>query len=178
MKIPLKQIAEKFKFRDYNTSFSNFSNFKYSGFNLINEVEELAPTSVLDVGCGYNHLKDKIPNLIGMDVIDYGHNDLVGSVADINFDSNSFNVILVLGAMQYAPMDDILLDLKKITQWLSNDGVIVMRVHIYDTPDLNSPAHQWSMNDIYYFSDLLMLKIIKGPVEDINDRYVWWWAKQ
>ena len=39
--------------------------FKYSGLKLIDEINSLNPTSVLDLGCGYNEFKGKIPHLIG-----------------------------------------------------------------------------------------------------------------
>ena len=41
--------------------------FKYSGLKLIDEINSLNPTSVLDLGCGYNEFKGKIQNLVGVD---------------------------------------------------------------------------------------------------------------
>ena len=41
--------------------------WKYSGLALIDEVNNLKPRAVLDVGCGYNEFKGKIKNLIGID---------------------------------------------------------------------------------------------------------------
>ena len=41
----------------------NLKKFKHSGLKLVDEVNSLNPRSVLDIGCGYNEFKEKIPNL-------------------------------------------------------------------------------------------------------------------
>ena len=46
---------------------NDMKKWKYSGVQLIDEVNNLNPRAVLDVGCGYNEFKGKIQNLIGMD---------------------------------------------------------------------------------------------------------------
>ena len=46
---------------------NDMKKWKYSGVQLINEVNNLKPRAVLDVGCGYNEFKGKINNLIGID---------------------------------------------------------------------------------------------------------------
>ena len=45
----------------------DFKNLKYSGYQLVDYVNNLEPRSVLDVGCGYNRFKNKIHKLIGVD---------------------------------------------------------------------------------------------------------------
>jgi len=46
---------------------TNYQFLKYSGYNLVDYINSKKPSSVLDVGCGYNRLKSLIPNLIGID---------------------------------------------------------------------------------------------------------------
>ena len=41
--------------------------YSYTGWALVDEVKKLNPRAVLDVGCGYNQFKERIPNLIGID---------------------------------------------------------------------------------------------------------------
>ena len=41
--------------------------YSYTGWALVDEVKKLNPKAVLDVGCGYNQFKERIPNLIGID---------------------------------------------------------------------------------------------------------------
>ena len=45
----------------------NFESLEYSGYQLVDYVNDQKPNSVLDVGCGYNKFKGKIHKLIGVD---------------------------------------------------------------------------------------------------------------
>ena len=45
----------------------NFENLKYSGYQLVDYVNDQKPSSVIDVGCGYNRFKGKINRLVGID---------------------------------------------------------------------------------------------------------------
>jgi len=45
----------------------NFKNLKYSGYQLVDYVNNQKPRSVCDIGCGYNRFKNKIHNLVGID---------------------------------------------------------------------------------------------------------------
>ena len=46
---------------------SDTKKYKHSGLTLVDEINNLRPRSVLDVGCGYNEFKGKIDNLLGID---------------------------------------------------------------------------------------------------------------
>ena len=68
----LEQYADKIDDACLNKYFSKYwqndmKKWKYSGVQLIDEVNALKPRAVLDVGCGYNEFKGKIHNLIGID---------------------------------------------------------------------------------------------------------------
>ena len=41
----------------------NFECLQYSGYQLVNYVNDQTPSSVIDIGCGYNRFKGKIKNL-------------------------------------------------------------------------------------------------------------------
>ena len=41
--------------------------YQYSGWALVDLINNENPTAVLDFGCGYNPFKDRIQNLIGID---------------------------------------------------------------------------------------------------------------
>ena len=45
----------------------DWAKFEQSGYQLIEKINDLKPESVLDIGCGYNQLNEKIPNLFGID---------------------------------------------------------------------------------------------------------------
>ena len=46
---------------------TNYEYLEHSGYSLVDYINNQKPSSVLDVGCGYNKLKDKIHNLVGID---------------------------------------------------------------------------------------------------------------
>ena len=68
----LEQYADAIDDASLNRYFSKYwqndmKKWKYSGVQLIDEVNNLKPRAVLDVGCGYNEFKGKTHNVIGMD---------------------------------------------------------------------------------------------------------------
>jgi hypothetical protein len=68
----LEQYADVIDDACLNKYFSKYwqndmKKWKYSGLTLINEVNNLKPRAVLDVGCGYNEFKGRINNIIGID---------------------------------------------------------------------------------------------------------------
>lgn len=78
---------------------------KYTGLALTASVNSLNPSVVLDIGCGQNFYRDKIHNLIGL--------DLYGTDCDVQVDyfSEGFDkiadVILVLGMLEYGSDDSV-----------------------------------------------------------------------
>ena len=79
--------------------------WKYSGLKLIDEVNDLNPRSVLDVGCGYNEFKGKIHNLTGIDP----YNDRADyKISIMDFRANEkFDVILCLGSINFGSSEKI-----------------------------------------------------------------------
>ena len=91
---------------------ADMKKWKHSGLQLIDQVNDLNPRAVLDVGCGGNEFKNKIHNLIGLDP--YNHN------ADYQIDllefrpMEKFDVILGIYHQDYErnPSDPIRLRLE------------------------------------------------------------------
>ena len=78
---------------------SKTKHFKYSGLNLVKEINDLKPRSVLDLGCGYNEFKKQIPNLIGVDP--YNKNaDIQLPILDYK-PEKKFDVVIVLGSINF-----------------------------------------------------------------------------
>jgi len=80
----------------------NFESLKYSGYQLVDYVNDQAPSSVLDVGCGYNRFKGKIKNLIGIDPYNDAA-DIKVSVEEYN--SAPFEIALCLGSINFGNVD-------------------------------------------------------------------------
>ena len=80
----------------------NFESLKYSGYQLVNYVNAKKPSSVLDVGCGYNRFKGKIDRLIGIDPYNDAA-DIKVSVEEYN--SAPFEIALCLGSINFGDVD-------------------------------------------------------------------------
>ena len=77
---------------------TNYQYHEHSGYSLVDYVNSKNPSSVLDVGCGYNKLKSMIPNLIGIDP----YNDAADIKVSIEeYKSVPFDMALCLGSINF-----------------------------------------------------------------------------
>ena len=161
--------------------------FEYSGANLIDEVNLLCPSLVIDVGCGSNFFKGKIKNLIGFDKHPHDNLDYCCDVGDMIVEDNSVDVALALGSLQYKDRAATYKELATVVKWIKSGGYIVVRVRslISESDSVNSGRpYRWSKQWIDKMSEEFKLDVVKGPVLDRNknitglDRTVWWWKKQ
>jgi len=106
---------------------NDMKKWKYSGLSLIDEVNNLKPRSVLDVGCGYNEFKGKIHNLIGIDPYNDKADIRVGTL-DYKTD-RKFDVILCLGSVNFGSRDKIIAEVGRCVNLLSDDGLMFFRVN-------------------------------------------------
>jgi len=101
--------------------------YKYSGLSIIDQVNAMNPTAVLDAGCGYNEFKGKIQNLTGIDpfndradikthTLDY--------VTEIKYD-----VVICLGSINFGTADKIFREVEKVVNLTKPGGIIVFRVN-------------------------------------------------
>jgi hypothetical protein len=76
---------------------SNLDQYQYSGWALVDKIR--ANESVLDVGCGFNEFKTRIPNLTGLDPA----NDRADVKLPIEeyFPPYKFDVALCLGSINF-----------------------------------------------------------------------------
>jgi len=183
----VEKRTEKIPFRDtYSHTEFRLKGFQYSGTNLIDEINSLNPQSVVDVGCGVNYFRDKIKNLIGFDIVDYSDIDFHCSIQDMVIDNDSVDVVLALGSLQYTNRELTLIDIQRVVGWMRPGGYLVVRnqqfVSESDSVKSKAPYH-WSQEWFDKISKDLGLKLIKGPLIDLNnklkdlERIVWWWQK-
>lgn len=84
---------------------SSFDSYKWSGYRLVDEVNSHNPSLVLDVGCGFNRLKGKVNNLVGIDPYnDYA--DIKVSLED--YTGDPADIVLCLGSINFG--DDYTID--------------------------------------------------------------------
>ena len=80
----------------------NFENLKYSGYQLVDYVNDQKPSSVIDVGCGYNRFKGKIHRLVGIDPYNDAA-DIKSSIED--YRGVAFDIALCLGSINFGDVD-------------------------------------------------------------------------
>ena len=96
--------------------------YKYSGLKLIDEVNNLKPRRVLDIGCGYHEFKGKIDNLTGIDP--YNKNaDYEVKLLDYR-PKEKFDVTLALGSINFGSTDKIFAELEHAVS-LCNPGAVM-----------------------------------------------------
>lgn len=168
---------------------SNIHLFEHSGKNLIDAVNQLDPTLVIDAGCGINYFKGKIKNLVGYDPV-FSEADIKCTHASAPFEKECADVILALGSVNWGTHDDIGAMLLKLKTWLKPNGRLIMRGAPggYEN-DSNLEWFVWNPRDIKYFADLLNFEIEGSIKVEYNQsgtldtrkmphRYVWWYRRK
>lgn len=161
----LENIVDEFD-RKYSARFfgqmwkPRTESYVYTGWNLIDEINQQNPQSVLDVGCGYHPFKNRIHNLIGIDpynnCADYMIDILEYSVPDETHDH-----IIALGSINFNSFDDISARFGQCVRLLSPGGKLYMRCN----PGISWPKapyvdiFPWSFQTAYHLADTYRLKL-------------------
>ena len=134
--------------------------FKETGDQMIKEINSLEPNIVLDVGCGNNIYKNKIKNVIGVDILDNNLQDVNAPIEDLPFDDNYADVILALGSINFGTdiiIDKQLAELKRVSK---NKTKIYFRV--ISNHNLE-PYYNWTMDKILNKTAKHKLKLLHMP---------------
>lgn len=152
--------------------------FKYSGLKLIDEINNLYPRSVLDVGCGYNEFKGKINNLTGLDP--YNKN------ADVHFKlleyntSERYDIVLALGSINFGSTDKIFSELERAVELTAPKGKLFFRVNpgLSHTPPESKwiSFYPWNSNFIINCADYFGVDVLDIK-NDHNNRLYFVWSK-
>jgi len=101
--------------------------YKYSGLSIIDQVNAMNPTAVLDAGCGYNEFKGKIQNLTGIDPFN-DRADVKTHILDYETDIK-YDVVICLGSINFGSVDKIFQEVQKVVNLTTPGGIIVFRVN-------------------------------------------------
>lgn len=101
--------------------------FSYTGWAIVDEVNNLNPKKVLDVGCGYNQFKSRIQNLVGIDPFN-NNSDYMVDILEYNVDEQ-YDVILAFGSINFNEFSDIDARFGKVVSLLADGGRIYMRAN-------------------------------------------------
>tara|TARA_Y100001937_G_scaffold111765_1_gene158688 strand:+ start:2847 stop:3512 length:666 start_codon:yes stop_codon:yes gene_type:complete len=172
----LEQYANTIDDACLNKYFSKYwqndmKKWKYSGLALIDEVNNLKPRAVLDVGCGYNEFKGRINNIIGIDP--YNKNaDLQVGTLEYKTDQK-FDVILCLGSVNFGSRDKIIAEVERCERLLAYGGTMFFRVNPglpHDKPEADwIEFYAWNVPFIIELSEKFNLKILDIR-DDTNSR--------
>ena len=150
---------------------NDMKKWKYSGVQLIDEVNSLKPRAVLDVGCGYNEFKGKIDNLIGIDPYNDKADLQVGTM-EYKTDQQ-FDVILCLGSVNFGSRSKIREEVAKCVKLLADGGTMFFRVNPgvqHDKPEAKwIEFFPWNVPFIIELSEMFNLKILDIR-DDTNQR--------
>ena len=150
---------------------NDMKKWKYSGVQLIDEVNALKPRAVLDVGCGYNEFKGRIDNLVGIDPYN-DKADLQVSTLEYKTDTK-YDVILCLGSVNFGDRDKIIAEVGRCVNLLAENGTMFFRVNPgvqHDKPEAHwIEFFAWNVPFIIEVAEIYNLKILDIR-DDTNQR--------
>jgi hypothetical protein len=124
--------------------------YQYTGWNIVERINKENPVAVLDVGCGFNQFKARIPNLVGIDA--YNNNaDYMVDILDYTVPDNTYDHIIVFGSINFGEYDDIEVRMKKVIDLTMPDGKIYVRANP-GIPHKNGPwidIYPWNFDTAY-----------------------------
>ena len=120
--------------------------FTENSVGMIDDINAMNPTLVLDLGCGTNIFKNRIKGLIGIDILNR-EEDIVCPIENLDtiFQPNCADVVLALGSINFGDEDLISKQLQQVQRVCKPGGLIYFRVN-------HNPSHsiyyKWTMDKI------------------------------
>jgi SAM-dependent methyltransferase len=102
--------------------------YHWTGWRIVEEINKTNPSKVLDVGCGYNPFKERIPNLVGIDPYN-NCADFMVDILDYTVETESFDHVIALGSINFNSRSDIEVRFKKTIDLLKPGGKLWMRAN-------------------------------------------------
>lgn len=143
------------------------NDYDYTGWQLAEEVNNLNPKSVLDVGCGYHPFKGRIHNLVGIDP----YNNCADYMVDILDYVGNHDAIIALGSINFNSKDEIESRFAKCINILETGGKFFLRANP-GIPHKTGPyvdIFPWSFEVVKEFADKYNLQLLTFK-KDANDR--------
>lgn len=144
--------------------------YSYTGWKLVEEINSLNPKAVLDVGCGYNQFKERIPNLIGIDPYN-NCADYQVDILEFAAVAESFDVIMALGSINFNSKEDIELRIANCVKLLAPKGKMFFRVNpgIQHVKGPWVDVFPWSFEIVHEFAKKFNLEL-ETFKKDANSR--------
>jgi hypothetical protein len=100
--------------------------YQWTGWRIAEEINKTDPRNVLDVGCGYNPFKQRIPNLIGIDPYN-NCADYMVDILDYRVEPGSHDHVIALGSINFNSREDIEARFSHVVDLLESGGHLWMR---------------------------------------------------
>lgn len=126
---------------------------------MIEEINALKPTKVVDLGCGSNAYKGMIDNLTGIDFAT-PEADISCTIEDLPFEDNSVDVCLALGSINFGSEELIRKQLSEAKRITKSNGYLYFRVMCEHNNELYYP---WNLQKAKQFAKEFDLKFVDGP---------------
>ena len=165
----VSQLRKNYEVRDNDSKKMFLSRIveKYpiNGKTMVDEINNLDPALVVDLGCGLNQYKGLINNLVGVDVVGC-REDITKDITDLkeHFADHTVDVILALGSINFGEDDLIRQQLTEVKRLLKPGGIAYFRANQNDHDkdhkgDLR--YYDWSKELVEYWSTQLGFEILE-----------------
>lgn len=108
--------------------------YQYSGWGLVDLINNQDPKAVLDFGCGYNPFKGRIPNLVGIDPYNNSADYMV-DILEFAVEPGTYDHIIAFGSLNFGDNTDIYTRFAKLNELLMSGGRMYFRAN---------PGHLWA----------------------------------
>lgn len=138
--------------------------YPINGKTMVEEINNLDPALVIDLGCGLNQYKGVINNLVGVDVVGC-REDITADITDLKeyFADHSVDVILALGSINFGDADLIRQQLQEVKRMLKVGGIAYFRANQNDhDKDHKGDLHyyDWSQELVKQWSATIGFEIV------------------
>jgi SAM-dependent methyltransferase len=145
--------------------------YRFTGWNIVKDVNDLKPNAVLDVGCGFNQFKAHIPGLIGIDR--YNPNaDYMVEIMDFKWKPESFDVIIVFGSINFYSYEWVAERFARVFELLAPGGTVFCRANPFNTGpnDVWIDPYHWDFETAVRIAEENNVKL-ESWKQDNGDRF-------
>lgn len=153
----------------------SLDNLEKTGWALINKINP--GESVIDVGCGANPFKGKIPNLMGFDPA-FDQADVKCTIEEFTSDEK-FDVAFCLGSINFGDVADIERQIAKVITLLKSKARIYWRCNPGAQDHGNEECKEisfypWTMEEHVRLAELFKFKLVECSWDTRNRIYAEW----
>lgn len=151
--------------------------YRFTGWNIVKDVNDLKPKSVLDVGCGFNQFKPHIPNLTGIDPFNPAADYMV-DILNYVAKPESYDAMIVFGSINFYDYEWVSIRFKKCFSLLAPGGTMFCRANPFNTPpnDIWVDPYHWDFETAVRIAEENNVKLETWK-QDNGDRFYFVYKK-